>query len=214
MSRKRRRELRSEMRRILERLDPRWLKAASHELCSNLTELVDNRLTAKGGVDVQHVLAWISFFPGEADLASFISSQLGRRTVYLPRVLADNTMRFIAVGKDWRSAIEFGHFGIPEPVLSSGATYNPRFAPETIVVVPGLAFDLEGNRLGRGKGYYDRFLGKPDMRGAIKVGAGWSLQVTNDVPTESHDAIMDWVCDERTIARAGDHLRKALETVK
>jgi len=142
-------ELRQEVRRVLVSLDPRWIEAASKELNNRLTELVEKEL----GGRIEHVLAWIPYFPGEIDLSGFITEQLERRVVYLPRVLPDHSMTFIAVGYDWRENVSAGFFGIPEPCGSLGRVYDYKMAPYTAVIVPGLAFDRQGNRLGRGGGW-------------------------------------------------------------
>ena len=56
--------------------------------------------------------------------------------------------------------------------------------------LPGLAFDHKMNRVGRGKGYYDKFLKDSDT---LKVGLSLSTQILDDVPVESHDVKMDKV---------------------
>lgn len=61
-----------------------------------------------------------------------------------------------------------------------------------VVIVPGLVFDEKNNRLGRGKGFYDRFLSTLDPR-VRKVGLAFSFQVVPSIPTESHDVPMDLV---------------------
>jgi 5-formyltetrahydrofolate cyclo-ligase len=186
-------ELRSEMKKIASSLDRRWMKAASAEACQFLTRVVDQEL----GEHYEHLLAWTSFFPGEIDLSHFISQQLEKRFVYLPRVQPDGSMTFISIDKDWVTSVEEGFYGIPEPSDQSGKTYELSSAGETVVIVPGLAFDREGNRLGRGKGVYDRFLGRNQMHEAMNVGVCWELQLVNKVPADSHDVRMDWICHER-----------------
>ncbi len=197
MGGKRRKELRGEMKRILARLDRRWLVAASHELSNHLCTLIDNEISD----DIEHILAWVSFFPGEVDLTSFINQQLDRRKIYLPRTLPDKSMSFVSIGKDWLTSMQSGAFGIPEPGTASGETYDLQWARQTVVITPGLAFDKEGGRLGRGSGYYDRFFSRGPMMESVKIGICWSLQMVDLVPTESHDTLMDWVCHERGYAR-------------
>ena len=70
--------------------------------------------------------------------------------------------------------------------------------PESLdlVLVPGVAFDWKGERLGFGKGYYDRFLTKTS---ALLVGVAFSAQVIPDVPTESHDVSMNALLTENGI---------------
>lgn len=192
-------ELRGDMERILAALDERWVGAASRELCTNLNKLIDTRL----GSNFKYVLAWTKFFPGEADLSSLIVSQMDKRDVYLPRSLPDRTMSFISVGKDWHLDAEAGHYGIPEPGDNAGQSYKLENAEQTIVIVPGIAFDKEGNRLGRGKGYYDIFLGQPEMLGCTKIGVCWTLQLADKVPVTNRDISMDWICHEDGFFQAG-----------
>jgi 5-formyltetrahydrofolate cyclo-ligase len=76
-------------------------------------------------------------------------------------------------------------YGLKEP--DPLKLQSPEFID--IIVVPGLAFDLCGYRLGRGAGYYDRFLrGYPDT---LKIGLAYDLQVSPRIPVESHDVRLD-----------------------
>ncbi len=61
------------------------------------------------------------------------------------------------------------------------------------ILVPGVGFDLKGARLGRGKGFYDRFL---KSHPALTVGIGWSEQIEDKIPVESHDYHMDYIITE------------------
>lgn len=180
------------MRKILSNLDPRWLRAASVQVCENLSLLLDREYKGTR----RHVLAWMSFFSGEVDLAPFISQQLGRREIYLPRSLPDGTMTFLSVSSNWASEMEPGDFGIPEPSSAHGALYDPRNADDTVVLVPGLAFDRTGNRLGRARGYYDKFLSLDGMENSIKVGVAWQFQMLDVIPIFDHDIPVQWVCTE------------------
>ena len=71
-----------------------------------------------------------------------------------------------------------------------GATYRD-YAKVDLVLVPGVAFDLEGYRLGHGKAYYDRLL--PRLIHARKVGVGFGFQLVESVPVEPHDEVLDAV---------------------
>ena len=63
------------------------------------------------------------------------------------------------------------------------------------MVVPGVAFDRKGKRLGRGKGFYDRFLKSTN---ATKVGVGYEFQLIDEVPSEPHDISMDIIVTQKT----------------
>lgn len=199
MSARQKREMREEMKRVITNLDERWMKAASKQICDQLGALLEEELES---TVIDHILAWTSFFPGEVDLGRFIESQLDRRAVYLPRALEDSSMRFLRVGKDWLDTAERGTFGMLEP-HRSGEEYDAENAPRTLILVPGLAFDRRGNRLGRGKGCYDLFLGRKSMLSSVSVGVCWSLQVVPEVPVDSHDINMGWVCHEEALIRTG-----------
>lgn len=80
-----------------------------------------------------------------------------------------------------------GAFGILEP---SG---NPedRITASGFMLVPGLAFDKRGNRLGYGGGFYDRYLASHD--GIITAALGYDFQIVENVPAEQHDKKMDYL---------------------
>ena len=69
-----------------------------------------------------------------------------------------------------------------------------------MILVPGLAFDLRGGRLGRGRGYYDRFLAGAT---GLRVGVCFEDQIVADVPLEPHDLRMDFVVTPSSICRCG-----------
>src|SRR5450432_669340 len=101
-----------------------------------------------------------------------------------------------------------GRFGIPEPAVTS-----PELEPEEIAVmlVPGLAFDRLGNRLGFGGGYYDEWLtgGGPVPEGAsakarrpgLVVGVGYDFQLVEACPAGPHDARVDCVVTPARVIR-------------
>ena len=90
-----------------------------------------------------------------------------------------------------------GHRGILEPV-------GPAVAPTTVdaVVVPGVAFDLDGGRLGRGGGHYDRLLATLDDD-TTRIGVAFSSQVVPVVPSDEHDQPVDIVVTEHAVHQTG-----------
>lgn len=65
-----------------------------------------------------------------------------------------------------------------------------------IVIVPGLGFGPDGKRLGRGKGFYDRYF---EASPAIKIGIAFEMQIEEDIPTDPHDITMDFVVTDQKI---------------
>lgn len=186
--------LRGEVRTILKNLDERWLRAASGKVCENLSKLFKEEFA-----DCKSILAWTSFFKGEPDLSDFIAKQIISRNVYLPRSLPDYTLDFILVNINWQASLQSGVHGIPEPELMGGERYSYNESERNVILVPGLAFDGMGNRLGRGKGYYDRFLAKPESKKLVKVGVGLSLQIFEQINTKPHDIPVNLICTEEGI---------------
>ena len=111
------------------------------------------------------------------------------RTVLLPRVTSDTDMEL----RRYTSAanLRTGAFHILEPT-------GPLFTDYSLIdvaVVPGMAFDRKGHRLGRGKGYYDRMLARlsADNSRLYKIGICFSWQLVERVPCDAHDVVMDRV---------------------
>lgn len=65
-----------------------------------------------------------------------------------------------------------------------------------IVIVPGLGFSADGKRLGKGKGFYDRYLQDSTV---LKIGIGFEIQIESNIPTDSHDVKMDFVVTDQKI---------------
>lgn len=87
-------------------------------------------------------------------------------------------------------------FGVPNGLPKGKTWLEPPYVevrPEWFLV-PGLAFDISGARLGRGKGFYDRYFAKNN---GLKIGLAWSEQVLADIPVEDHDSYMDFIITEK-----------------
>lgn len=119
------------------------------------------------------------------------SIYLGKK-VFVPKVI--NKCDMLAVRIKNLDELKQGHFGILEPV--SGEIINPKELEA--VVIPGVAFDKRGCRLGYGGGYYDRFLQnlKAD---AIKIALAFEFQILDELPKEEYDILMDIIITEKRI---------------
>jgi 5-formyltetrahydrofolate cyclo-ligase len=69
-----------------------------------------------------------------------------------------------------------------------------------LILIPGIAFSATGDRLGRGKGFYDKYLGKPKFKG-VKIGICFSIQLVDSIPTEEHDVALDYIVTEKEIIK-------------
>ena len=142
----------------------------------------------------REVLAYLPV-KGELDTRALAEQLLrdGRRLL-LPRC-RDKAPGCLDLGRiDRLSEAAPGHFGIPEPPADRCRPPED-FAPD-LILVPGLAFDLAGKRLGFGGGYYDRLLALPMAAGAFVVGLGYAFQLVPLLPAEAWDRPMDAVVTE------------------
>lgn len=116
--------------------------------------------------------------------------------LYYPRVMEDGELSFFRhrEGDGWVP----GRFGIREPQAAPGD--EGARGGFDLVVVPGLAFDPRGRRLGQGYGYYDRFLAALDGT-ALTVGLAYSWQLVPEVPVDAWDVPVDAVVTEDGIIR-------------
>jgi 5-formyltetrahydrofolate cyclo-ligase len=99
-----------------------------------------------------------------------------------------------------RSNLAPGTFGILEPAASSPA-FDPAQFPKTLICVPGVAFGIEGARLGRGGGHYDRFLSQFGPE-AISVGLACSFQLLDRIPEAGFDRRLNFIVTESDVHRA------------
>lgn len=123
--------------------------------------------------------------PDELSTVEFIAKWHGRKHFFLPRV---NGVNLEVLPYD-RSSLRLGAFHIEEP---QGGDVVPVEQME-LIVVPAVAYDRDGNRVGRGKGYYDRLLASSK---AMKVGVGYDFQLFDEIDVESHDVRVDMVITE------------------
>ena len=159
--------------------------------------------TLPGYGEAETVLLFASAFPEEYDTAPFLRHAFGQgKQVICPRVdRAADRLRLHRVA-DPTTDFRAGMLGIPEPRRRC-----PEVAPSAIdwVLVPGLAFDASGYRLGRGRGHYDRLL--PTLR---PEAGRWALaldpQWVEALPIEAHDQPLDGVVgvDRRVVTPRSD----------
>ncbi|MFF2886614.1 5-formyltetrahydrofolate cyclo-ligase [Paenibacillus sp. NPDC057967] len=146
------------------------------------------------------VMAYVSF-RSELNINEFIEWCWEKEIeVLLPRcVKADRSMKLHSV-TEWNQ-LEAGAYGIMEPGPDRSPILPMGTVPD-VVIVPGLAFDRTGGRLGYGGGYYDRFAEAVSGAGTkpLWIGAGFEAQVLKEhVPSDSHDLRLDGLVTEREL---------------
>ena len=134
----------------------------------------------------------------EVDTVPLIEDRLSAgQKVLLPLIGKRGSMEFHEVAGSLDSLVS-SRYGIPEP----DPKIHPLVPPERIdlVVAPGVAFDPQGNRLGLGGGYFDRFLGRLPERVPV-LGLAFECQIVEAVPHDAPDRPVDAVLTERTVYR-------------
>ncbi len=147
-------------------------------------ELTTRLLASSEWAAARRVLLFVPL-PDEPNLSPMISAGLAAgKTVGLPTFDVDTGGYGIREIREIGSDLVPGRFRIPEP----GAHCRRMTATELdYALVPGLAFDVRGGRLGRGKGFYDRLLARAS---GLLCGVGFNEQLGSAVPVEAHDRFL------------------------
>ena len=176
---KKKAKVRSELGAI--RIRPNERNEASALICERISSL-DEWISAKT------VLLYAPL-PDEPDILRLVERS---KTICFPRYNVDRTYEAAAIN-DLEDLVP-GKFGIMEP---SNKCNNLEASKINLILVPGVAFDTDMNRLGRGRGFYDCWL--KDLSGK-KIGVAFDHQLLDLVPTEAHDVQLNSiVMPSRTI---------------
>ena len=172
-------KLRTQMRTLSASLTAEQKSSASEAALKNLEQQAFFT-TAKT------VLLYWSL-PDEVPTQTVIKKWTKKKIILLPAIVEDKLeARLFTSKKD----METGSFGIVQPI---GEAFTGKI---DLAIVPGLAFDKNGCRLGRGKGFYDRFL---SAFPGLKCGLCWDFQLVEEVPHEAFDVKMDMIVTERKV---------------
>jgi 5-formyltetrahydrofolate cyclo-ligase len=171
-------EIRAKIQTALARISPAVRAVESIDLCARLKMQAQSART----------ILFFAPLPDELDVWPLMEEFLAAgKTVALPFFEAQGNNYTARQVKNVATDVAGGKFGVREPGSNCLEIPLDRF---DLVLVPGLAFDLSGNRLGRGKGFYDRLLAAAS---GVKSGVGYDFQVLEKIPVEPHDAGVDFI---------------------
>jgi 5-formyltetrahydrofolate cyclo-ligase len=172
--------LRAKIRAVLKNFPAEKRQKDSEKLCATLKQQV---FFQNAGA-----ILFFASLPEEPDLWPLLNEALtGKKLVALPCFDADNQAYRPRRVRDIHVEILSGQFGVREPATTC---VEIPLKDLDLVLVPGVAFDLSGHRLGRGKGYYDRLLENFTEK---KIGIAFDEQLMSAVPAEKKDVRMDLV---------------------
>lgn len=176
----------SEIRRNIKRLRMMLSDMEKEEAASEVFAQLENTAAF---MMADNILIYHSL-PDELSTISFLRKWNGRKHFFLPRVNGVNLDLLPYIENE----LEKGAYDIEEPTGSNLADVDDI----DLMIIPAVAFDRRGNRLGRGKGFYDRLLSTTK---ATKVGVGYEFQLMDELPSESHDVPMDMVITQYSYLR-------------
>jgi 5-formyltetrahydrofolate cyclo-ligase len=172
--------LRKQIRGVLKNISPAAREAASAQA----------RLLLKEQSIWENAGSVLFFAPAsnEVDVWPLLEEALNTgKIAALPRFDSAEQSYVACRVQNLRSEIVTGEFGIREPAVKCAEIPFSKF---DLILVPGVAFDLHGHRLGRGRGFYDRLLA--EVRG-IKCGVAFDEQIVNEIPVGTLDVAVDFI---------------------
>lgn len=135
------------------------------------------------------VIALYNSLESEVNTKSLINDALLEKKVLLPKIVNDKIV-FVEINKNTKYTKS--KLGVMEPI---GNIY---LGDIDLIIVPGVSFDKELNRLGFGKGYYDKFLSKKDI---FKIGICFENQIVSKLPVDSDDIKMDLIITNKRVLK-------------
>ena len=133
----------------------------------------------------------------EVQTRDTIKEALDKKRVAIP--IADKVNKTISASEllDFNE-LESGPFSILEPKIEFVRIVNPKDLD--LVIVPGIAFDVYGNRIGYGHGYFDNFL---KHISAAKIALAYEMQIVDEIPADEKDIRVDFIITEKRIIGCG-----------
>jgi 5-formyltetrahydrofolate cyclo-ligase len=182
-------ELRAKIHAVLEKISP----------AVRAVESIDLRERLKMQMQSARVILFFAPLPDELDVWPLLEEFLAAgKITALPFFNVEKKIYGAKAVEKPATDIVIGKFGVREP---AAGCREISFETFDLVLVPGMAFDLQGSRLGRGRGFYDRLL---KNIGGVKCGVAYDFQLLEKIPEEPHDTKVDFVfTPSRCVKTAG-----------
>ena len=155
-----------------------------------LSNIIINKIISLDIYKEANVIAIYNSLDNEVNTKDLINKSIINKKVLLPKIV-NNKIVFIKINKD--TNYTKSKIGVIEPI---GNVYSDKI---DLIIVPGVSFDRKLNRLGFGKGYYDKFLS--NNNNIFKIGVCFDEQIINKLPTESHDIKMNLVITDKRVLK-------------
>lgn len=151
--------------------------------------------------NLEEAMQWINL-PDQANILGYVPIEANKEAdvtpllellrenganIFLPRIHGEE-LEIVKINSF--SDVKTGKFNVAEPAANLAVSNQTDF---DLIIVPGVAFDKSCNRIGYGKGFYDKLLKKIT---GLKIGTGFDLQVVDEIPSDSFDVKMDIILTE------------------
>ena len=163
---------------------------STYEIFEKSNKIISKLISLEEFKEAKKILCYVSF-GSEVYTHGFIKAYSSIKNIAVPVVNKEKNELILSCIRDWKE-LSTGAYGILEPKKIKKA--NPKEIE--IAIIPGIAFDKRGYRIGYGEGYFDRLLSKMN---AIRIAIAYELQIVNKIPDEKHDMKMDKIITEKRI---------------
>jgi len=185
------REIRKRILALRNAMPREEIAAASLEIVKKLTEMEQIRRAST-------LMVFLSF-GSEVHTDDLIRWGWGEGKRIVVPLCCPETRELMPCRIDGFDELETGHYGIREPKASRLQPVPQRDIDA--VLIPAVAFDRRGCRVGYGGGYYDRFL--PEVPRAAKIGAAFACQIVAEIPADPYDVTVDRIVTEKGVISSG-----------
>ena len=173
-------------------------KKLSSEEVTLLSEKIINNLVSTEEYELAKDILVYCSYNNEVETRNLINIALDDdKNVYLPKVHGDS-MDFYCIND--LSELVPGKMGIMEPLENDCNKYNGK--PYSLVIMPLSAYDKNGNRIGYGGGFYDKYLASHIA--GIRIGIAFSFQEFKDIPAEETDIKLNYIINEKEVINLYD----------
>lgn len=191
------------------------IKKKRNDLTINLREeysrlIFDRLYSLDCFLEASKLFIYISFGSEVSTIEIINRALLMGKKVYVPKV-EDKDMSFYEI--DGFDNLIRSSFGIMEADSQKHPKYIASKASENdkmLMILPGLAFDKSGNRIGYGAGYYDRYLSRPSHKNMVKIALAYDFQIIDDLAVNKYDIPTDYIITERQLLKCIEYRKGGL----
>lgn len=169
-------------------------KISSNDILEKSSAIKDTLFSLSQYKESSFIFSFISF-KDEVNTHEIIKNSIAiGKKVGVPISVPKTKELLVSEIIDFDKELELGYYGILAPKDEYTRIVSPKIVD--LVLVPGVAFDKRGYRVGYGGGYYDRFFNKLE-KSVIKIGLCYEMQILTEVPTDNYDIPIDYIITEK-----------------